>query len=249
MAQERAKRKAGQHALKKGRKDALLWKMARAGAGALGLKGVEKRAREQERAVQKTWVAGGEGEVRVGRELDGLTGHGFYVFHDVRLPRVGNVDHVALGPQGIFAIETKSHKGTVTSEAGALLLNGRVPERDAIKQSWRGCYRIREIVGQRVTPLLVFSEAFVQGRISVQGVRVLPSKWLVGEILTGRADLEAVALKQAVAALGSAVGCYPSSAPRRVAGGAPDPRQLPADDSVQGSRSARPWVHFSMFKR
>jgi hypothetical protein len=249
MAQEREKRKAGQHAWEKGRKDLLLWKLARAGAGALGLKGVEKHARQQERAAQKTWVAGGEGEVRVGRLLDGLSGHGFYVFHDVRLPRVGNVDHVALGPQGIFAIETKSHKVTVTSEGGVLLLNGRVPERDAIKQSWRGSYRIQEIVGQRVTPLLVFSQAFVQGRISVQGVRVLPSQWLVGGILKGGAGLESVALKQAVAALGSAVGCYPSSAPRRVAGEAPDPRQLPASDSVQGSRSARPWVHFSMFER
>src|SRR3712207_8435152 len=96
MAKEQEKRKAGQHALKKGRKSALLWKLAGAGAEAVGLKGVEKHAKRQERLARKTWIAGGEAEVLVGRELSTLAEHGFYVFHDVQLPRVGNVDHVVL---------------------------------------------------------------------------------------------------------------------------------------------------------
>jgi hypothetical protein len=248
MAQGREKRKAGQHALEKGRKSALLWKLTRAGADVAGLKGVEKYAKQQERLAQKTWIAGGEAEVRVGEELERLAEHGFYVFHDVQLPRVGNVDHVALGRQGIFAVETKSHRCTVTREGGELLLNGRFPERDAVKQSWRGAYGVGEIVGHRVTPLLVFTNAFVQGRVLVRGVRVLPAKWLVGEVLKGGAALEPAVLKRAVSALSTATGYYPSSAPRRSLSGTPDNRQLPADDSIEKDRSARPWVHFSMFK-
>lgn len=243
------KREAGQHALGRGRKETLLWKLAGAGAGAIGLKGVEKHAREQERAVRRTWISGGEAEVRVGEELDRLSEHGFYVFHDVQLPQVGNVDHVAFGPRGVFAIETKSYRGTVTSEGGILLLNGRITERDAIKQSWRGSYRIQEIVGHRITPLLVFSPAFVQGRIFVQGVRVLPLKWLVTEILKGETEMDPAALKQAVSALSTATSCYPSAAPRRGVSEPSGSRQLPAVEPAETDRSARPWVHFSMFNR
>lgn len=123
------KREAGQHALGKGRKDAFLWKLASAGAGAIGLKGLESHARRQEGMVRRTWITGG------GAELDRLADHGFYVFHDVQLPRVGNVDHVALGPLGLFAIETKSHKGKVSSQNNVLLLNGHTLEKDFIKQS------------------------------------------------------------------------------------------------------------------
>lgn len=247
MAHKGEKRQAGQHALAKGRKRALLWRLVGAGAGAIGLEGGAKQAKRQERRAQRTWIAGGEAEVEVGRELFRLAEHGYYVFHDVGLPRVGNVDHVALGPQGIFAVETKSHRGTVTSGDGVLLLNGRVPERDAIKQSWRGSYRIQEIVGHKVTPLLVFTNAFVQRRLLVRGVRVLPSRWLVAEVLKGAVALEPAALKRAVAALGAETGCYPSFGPRRGASGRPERPELPAGGRGRADGAERPWVHLRMF--
>ena len=46
------------------------------------------------------------GERIVGRELSELLRHGFHVFHDIPMD-FGNVDHVVIGPPGIFAIETK----------------------------------------------------------------------------------------------------------------------------------------------
>lgn len=55
-----------------------------------------------------------------------------------------------------------------------MLINGHSPGKDFAKQAWRGCYRLREILDADVTPILLFSEAFVEGRITVRGVRVLP---------------------------------------------------------------------------
>ncbi len=144
------------------------------GASAFGLKGVERFARDKVGEAKRTWIAGGRGEQKVGAALEELCGNGFYVFHDVKLPGFGNVDHVALGPQGFFAIETKSHRGKVSAHARELLLNGRATEKDFVDQTWSGCYRLKEILGSKVTPLLCFSEAFVEGRVFLQGVRVLP---------------------------------------------------------------------------
>lgn len=103
-------------------------------------------------------------------ELEKLLGHGFYLFHDVPLAGLGNLDHVVLDEKGFYAIETKSHKGRVNVKGKDLLLNGHSPEKDFVKQAWGGCYRLREILNAEVTPILLFSEAFVEGRIMARGV-------------------------------------------------------------------------------
>ena len=69
-------------------------------ASALKFRGIERAARNKARTAEKTWLAGGRAEERAGEKLEGLRAHGFYVFHDVPLPGVGNVDHVALGEKG-----------------------------------------------------------------------------------------------------------------------------------------------------
>jgi len=61
-----------------------------------------------------TWSSGAEGEEKVAAYLN-LLGDGYHVVHDVVLPgRIGNIDHIVLGPNGIFVIETKNHKGYIT---------------------------------------------------------------------------------------------------------------------------------------
>lgn len=57
--------------------------------------------------LRRNYRLGFEGERRVGEELNRLMAQGFRVFHD--LPFDGfNVDHVLVGPPGVFAIETKT---------------------------------------------------------------------------------------------------------------------------------------------
>ena len=61
-----------------------------------------------------TWGIGAKGEETVERHLERLGGS-YRVIHDVVLPNMrGNIDHVVLGANGVFAIETKNHNGFIT---------------------------------------------------------------------------------------------------------------------------------------
>jgi hypothetical protein len=61
-----------------------------------------------------TWSSGAEGEEKVAEYLS-LLDDRYSVIHDVVLPgRIGNIDHIVLGPNGIFVVETKNHKGCIT---------------------------------------------------------------------------------------------------------------------------------------
>src|SRR6202043_2142454 len=55
---------------------------------------------------------GAAGEEHVGSLLEELSDGGWQVIHDVSLGR-GNVDHILIGPAGVFTVETKSHPGPV----------------------------------------------------------------------------------------------------------------------------------------
>lgn len=211
---KREKRKAGQYAIGRARKSIVGWTVAETLAEAAGLESARKHAKGRADEAQRTWLKGGRAEREVAKALDGLREHGFYLFHDVALEGVGNVDHVALGPHGFFAIETKSHGGRVSVRGGGLLLNGRAPEKDFVAQAWRGSYRLREILVAEVTPLLCFTVASVEGRVLVRGVRALPLTWLEGEILGQPIRHDSRAVTLAVAALSGATACHPSAAPR-----------------------------------
>lgn len=62
-----------------------------------------------------TWGIGAEGEEKIAEWLGHLD-DSYFVIHDVVLPGMvkENIDHVVLGPNGIFVLETKNHKGYIT---------------------------------------------------------------------------------------------------------------------------------------
>ncbi|ARU56428.1 nuclease-like protein [Oleiphilus messinensis] len=57
---------------------------------------------------------GYECELAVGQELDQLMMQGYRVFHDVQADGF-NIDHLAVGSNGVFAIETKGRRRPVTN--------------------------------------------------------------------------------------------------------------------------------------
>jgi hypothetical protein len=60
---------------------------------------------------------GFDGERYVGEELSSLIADGFEIFHDVPFDGF-NIDHVVVGPPGIFSIETKTRRKPVNDARG-----------------------------------------------------------------------------------------------------------------------------------
>jgi hypothetical protein len=116
------------------------------------------------------WLQGAQGEELVGEILERLQADGWHVTHDVSLGR-GNIDHVLVGPAGIFAIETKSHRGRISIDH----LDQRM-----LAQAYAEKKLLERITGLKVQPLLVFSDAWLVGRVPAQrrGVTVLPARML-----------------------------------------------------------------------
>src|SRR5687767_15947784 len=69
------------------------------------------------------WLTGASGESQVRNALKELESIGYVIVGDVDIGK-GNIDHVVVGPTGVFAIETKNRGGRVRSKEGRLLLNG-----------------------------------------------------------------------------------------------------------------------------
>ena len=75
----------------------------------------------------KAWATGARGEERLGHWLDRLAGHGVYVLHDRRIPRSkANIDHIAVGPSGVFVVDAKKYRGRPSLRVEGGLIRPRV---------------------------------------------------------------------------------------------------------------------------
>jgi hypothetical protein len=113
---------------------------------------------------------GAAGEEHVGGLLQELTESGWSVIHDASFGH-GNIDHIVLGPAGLFVVETKSHPGPVRVRA----IHGGV-----LRQAQEERETLERVLGERVEALLVFSRAWVDKPLARRrGVRVLPARMLL----------------------------------------------------------------------
>lgn len=119
-----------------------------------------------------TWSQGAEGEEVVGEILEGLAAEGWCVIHDVAFGR-GNIDHIAIGPGGIFTVETKSHAGRIPIDK---------IDRKMVGQAYAEKKLLETITGMEVQALLVFSQAYLIGPVPAwrRGVAILPARMLAG---------------------------------------------------------------------
>lgn len=135
-------------------------------------------------------------EEQVGGLLDSLPRARWRVIHDATLGR-GNVDHIVIGPPGVFTIETKSHPGPV--RVGRL--HGAT-----IAQAQAQSKAIGWVTGAEVEPLVVFSRAWVdRPGARRKGVRVLPGRMLLGYLQKGPTRLGAGEVDAAHRALADAL--------------------------------------------
>ena len=131
---------------------------------------------------------GASAEEHVGGLLEELSGRDWRVLHDASLGH-GNIDHILIGPGGVFTVETKSHPGPVrvTRLHGATLRQAQA-QRKAIKG----------ITGVDVEPLLVFSRAWVDRPLARRkGVRVVPARMLLTHLTRQPETLSREEIQQA----------------------------------------------------
>jgi hypothetical protein len=57
------------------------------------------------------WRTGLAGERKAGAQLERLTFRGWKVLHSIPLPRDVDIDHLLIGPGGVFCVNTKCHRG------------------------------------------------------------------------------------------------------------------------------------------
>jgi len=121
-----------------------------------------------------TYKMGAEGEIRVAQVLTSKLSDDYYLVNDVVYTNdrghKENIDHVVLGPNGVFAIETKNYRGKVSYKNGYWQLpfpSRRSPSSQAKSNaSWvnrainaRGTFETLKV---RVEPIVVFSNPDVE---------------------------------------------------------------------------------------
>jgi hypothetical protein len=81
---------------------------------------------ERLKKVADAYEKGAHGEEQTARALALLPARGWFVLHDVRWPgkRFANIDHVVVGPGGVFVIDSKAWSGRVEVRGGVLRQNG-----------------------------------------------------------------------------------------------------------------------------
>jgi hypothetical protein len=136
------------------------------------------------------WQTGAEGEVRTGRLLEPLEAEGFRILHDRRIPGSrANIDHIVIGPPGIFVVETKSYSGSLQIRGGEVFVAGR-RKNGWIAEVKREASAVETALadeiaahGWTVTPVIcVHRAALPWFRSEVQGVRIVSGKDLASRL-------------------------------------------------------------------
>lgn len=112
------------------------------------------------------------GEKIVGEMLEGLRRDGYEIYHDL-INEKGNIDHIIIGPTGVFTIETKtvSKAGDqkVSFNGKNILIDGKLPFNDPIKQaegeaSWLGEFISKNLGATyaiKVKPVIIYPGWFI----------------------------------------------------------------------------------------
>jgi hypothetical protein len=149
-----------------------------AGLAAAALVGWRLRFRPSEQA--RAWQRGARGERRTARLLNRLGRDGYQVFHDLAMPgSPSNIDHLVVGPSGVFVIDSKQWTGQVHQSADGFIWHNHYRlDRTLATICWQAL-TLGRLLGIPVAPLLCVHHAHVQGGgLRAQGVAIVPATLL-----------------------------------------------------------------------
>jgi hypothetical protein len=129
------------------------------------------------------WRRGAAGERRTARLLGPLERHGWVVLHDLAVPGSrANIDHLVIGPAGVFVIDSKQYRGRLRLDASGRLWHGRYPLAPTLQAVEFEADQAAQILADPdvvVIPIVAVHGAQVPwGKVVTQGVPVVPARRL-----------------------------------------------------------------------
>jgi hypothetical protein len=129
------------------------------------------------------WRRGAAGERRTARLLGQLERHGWAVLHDLALPRSrANLDHLVIGPGGVFVIDSKQYRGHLQLDQVGRLWHGRYPLARTVSAVSFEADQAAQVLpdpGVVVRPIVAVHGAQVPwGIVVMDGVPVMPARRL-----------------------------------------------------------------------
>jgi hypothetical protein len=155
-------------------------------AGLLAAAGAAWRLRFRASQPTRAWRDGARGERATARRLHRLERCGYVVLHDLQVPGSHtNLDHLAIGPAGVFVIDSKHYRGRLYLAPDGMLWYAGYPLAQQLATVVWATMRLAEALQLPpevpVRALMVVHRASVPwGGLIVAGVQVIPPSALVG---------------------------------------------------------------------
>jgi Nuclease-related domain len=129
------------------------------------------------------WRRGAAGERRTARLLGPLERYGWAVLHDLAVAGSrANLDHLVIGPGGVFVIDSKQYRGRIQLDRSGRLWHGRYPLAPALRAVSFEADQAAQVLpdsGVAVVPIVAVHGTQVPwGKVVVNGVAVLPARRL-----------------------------------------------------------------------
>jgi hypothetical protein len=129
------------------------------------------------------WRSGAAGERRTAGLLDPLERHGWVVLHDLAVPGSrANIDHLVIGPGGVFVIDSKQYRGRLRLDSSGRLWHGGYPFAPALRAVDFEADRAAQVLvdpGVVVVPIVAVHGAQVPwGKVVMDGVPVVAARRL-----------------------------------------------------------------------
>lgn len=114
------------------------------------------------------WDRGARGERRTAGALQPLMQSGFVLLYGRLMPDGrGDIDAIAIGPTGVWVVETKNLSGDVSIVNGTLFVKDR-PRQAMVEQVYREAFAVQQIVGELLAP----AHTMVTPTLCIQGARL-----------------------------------------------------------------------------
>jgi Nuclease-related domain len=129
------------------------------------------------------WQRGAAGERRTARLLDPLARRGWAVLHDLAIPgSQANLDHLVIGPGGVFVIDSKQYRGRLQLDRSGRLWHGRYPLAPTLRAADFEADQAARVLpdpGVAVVPIVAVHGAQVPwGKVVTDGVPVVAARRL-----------------------------------------------------------------------